>query len=129
MREFIVDLSAAMEVWMEVVATMPNMREWVALNKTVPIEVLALLARDESGHVRAVVAMKRKLPEALQLELARDSDASVRQRLACNAKATKRVLEILANDSEGFVRERPTQRLRGLAKITFTSSCPWSLWG
>ena len=103
---------APVAVWREIIATMPEMKEWVAHNKMVPIEILETLARDTNARVRATVAMKRKLPEAIMLELAQDAEAQVRQRIAYNAKATKRVLELLARDQEGLVRERAAQRLR-----------------
>lgn len=101
---------APVAVWREIIA-MPDMREWVAYNKSVPLEILETLARDERASVRAMVAMKRKLPEALLFELAQDADAQVRQRVVYNAKATKRVLELLARDPEELIRERAVQRL------------------
>ena len=94
---------APIEVWHEIIAAMPDMREWVAHNKNVPLEILEVLACDESSRVRRVVASKRKLPERIQLGLGHDADASVRHSLACNAKITKRLLELLAQDSESFV--------------------------
>ncbi len=103
---------APIHVWYEIIASMPDMREWVAHNKTVPIEILEILARDDSAEVRTVVASKRKLPEIIQFDLGKDADASVRFRLACNAKCTKRVLEILAMDKERFVAERAQKRLQ-----------------
>ena len=103
---------APLIVWQDIISTMPGMREWVATNKTVPIEILEVLAGDVDGRVRSAVAMKRKLPEVLQVVLARDADETVRNRLACNKKATKVVLEILADDSEAFVRERALDRLK-----------------
>jgi hypothetical protein len=110
-------LRAALEeappaVWREVIATMPDMREWVAHNKTVPLEILELLARDADAKVRWTVAGKRKLPAQLQLELAGDLDAGVRHQLACNAKVTKRVLELLVNDAEEFVQQCAVKRLQ-----------------
>ena len=102
---------APMEVWEEIIATTPDMRGWVAHNKTVPLEILEVLARDEDSKVRFTVAMKRKLPEHLQLALARDPDSSVRHRIACNMKATREVLEILSGDSAEFVRDQARQAL------------------
>jgi hypothetical protein len=103
---------APIDVWREVIASMPDMREWVARNKTVPIEILEILAHDESSNVRSVVAGKRKLPENIQLVLGRDVAADVRHSLAWNAKATKRVIELLALDSEGYIRDQAIKRLQ-----------------
>jgi len=98
-------------VWRELVANHPEMREWVAHNKTVPVDILELLHTDSSTEVRCTVARKRKLPERLQQALAADGDASVRHALACNAKVVPAVLQKLANDTETFVRVAALQRL------------------
>ena len=103
--------AAAVGVWRAVIEKYPDMREWVARNKTVPVEVLEELSHDPDSRVRVAVAMKRKLPEALQLVLAGDPDEGVRHRIACNAKATKRVLQMLADDDQSFVRETAIGRL------------------
>ena len=87
-------------VWRAVIADFPDMREWVAHKKTVPVEILEVLSHDPDSRVRFAVAMKRKIPEEVQLVLAGDRDETVRQRIAYNAKATKKVLEILATDVE-----------------------------
>jgi hypothetical protein len=57
-------------VWQELVANYPEMRQWVAHNKTVPVAILELLYTDASPVVRRTVAGKRKLPERLQQALA-----------------------------------------------------------
>lgn len=36
--------SASIEVWRDVISLYPDMHRWVAHNKTVPIEILAILA-------------------------------------------------------------------------------------
>ena len=82
-------------VWRELIETHPDMRFWVAQNKTVPIEILRSLAGDKDSRVRHMVASKRKLPEDLQILLARDPDESVRNALAHNAKLTDEAKEIL----------------------------------
>ena len=103
---------APLDVWQDIISTMPDMKEWVAINKSIPVQILDPLARDADVRVRFAVAMKRKLPEPLQLVLAQDADETVRDRIACNAKATKRVLELLANDTEARIRERALARLK-----------------
>jgi len=98
-------------VWHDIITRYPEMRSWVAHNKTVPIAILDILSTDTDPHVRTVVAMKRKLPEPLQLRLAHDSDSGVRYQLACNAKVTRNTLHILVDDEELFIREKAQQRL------------------
>ncbi|WP_127496779.1 hypothetical protein [Paenibacillus glycanilyticus] len=72
---------APFEVWLEVIKMYPDMREWVAHNKSIPVEIMEILADDVDERVRFNVATKNRLPEHLQLILAKDSDSSVRQRI------------------------------------------------
>jgi len=94
---------APLEVWLDIIARMPDMRFWVAQNKTVPIRVLEQLADDSDTRVRDMVARKRKIPESLQIKLATDTDATVRCALASNANLTPRALAILFDDTDELV--------------------------
>ena len=67
-------------------ARFPDMRKWVAHNKTIPLEILRELATDEDPHVRWMVAAKRKLDRPLFKLLLLDSDYGVIDRLVFNAK-------------------------------------------
>jgi hypothetical protein len=96
---------AALEVWLDIITRMPDMRFWVAQNKTVPISVLEQLAGDPDWRVRDMVARKRKIPESLQIKFATDTDPAVRCALASNANLTPRALAILANDGDKLVSE------------------------
>lgn len=98
-------------VWDDVIESRPDMRAWVAHNKTVPLEILARLAEDDDPAVRSAVAMKRKLSRELFDALAADPDPSVRARVAVNAKVPRRVLETLARDDEPLVADAATERL------------------
>jgi len=100
-------------VWFELIRDFPEMRMWVALNKTVPLSVLEVLSRDSSASVRFAVAGKRKLTTALRKMLAQDSDAGVRARVACNAKCEREILEALAEDQEVTVRTAAADKLKG----------------
>jgi hypothetical protein len=98
-------------VWLDVLEKYPDMRFWVAQNKTVPLGVLRLLASDEDPRVRSMVAMKRTLdPEAFAL-LVRDEDVRVRHRVACNPKAPTEVLHQLSKDVDRYVAAAATERL------------------
>jgi len=70
---------APVDVWREVIEEYPEMRGWVAHNKTVPAEILGLLAEDEDPAVRLRVAMKRQLPIEVAALLADDPDEDVRE--------------------------------------------------
>ena len=96
---------AAMSVWIEVIERYPRMRSWVAHNKTVPLEVLALLVSDPDPDVRSAVADKRKLTVELFRRLASDPDEAVRARVAYNTKAPSELLETMAADPAELVRD------------------------
>lgn len=98
-------------VWMDVLRRFPEMKEWVAHNKTVPLEVLRLLAEDAESGVRAVVAEKRKLSVELFDRLSRDPDEFVRQRIAYNKKTPLEILRRLAIDKSELVRLVAQKRL------------------
>jgi hypothetical protein len=102
---------ATLEIWLEVIEKFPEMKEWVAHNKTVPIEILEILSHDESERVRCSVARKRKIPEKIQQRLCKDADFSVRSEIARNPKAKKNVLQILSEDSENMIKELAIKRL------------------
>lgn len=103
--------AAPVEVWHDVIGRYPHMRAWVAHNKTVPVEVLEILANDSDPDVRATVAMKRKLTPELQLLLAADPDEGVRGRLANNAKTSIEVLKKLADGGSGPAAAAAARRL------------------
>jgi len=98
-------------VWMDVISKFPEMREWVAHNKTVPLNILEILARDTNESVRSTVASKRKLsPELFDL-LSQDKSEAVRERIACNKKVPIHILRRLVNDPTMFVRETALKRI------------------
>lgn len=102
---------APLDVWHELVENYSDMRVWVARNKTVPLEILQILASDADPNVRSAVADKRKATANLLAKLARDSDGSVRLRVATNKKVPSDILEILLEDDWGPVREKANQVL------------------
>ena len=103
---------APLEVWQHVIKQYPEMKKWVAHNKTVPIEILETLSRDPDVEIRSMVAMKRKLTEEMQMRLAEDETYSVRNLLVHNGKATEKVLRKLAEDKEEAIRNRARERLK-----------------
>ena len=89
---------AARGVWLEVIHDFPDYKAWVAHNKTVPVTILRILARDADAQIRFWVAMKRKCPHDVFKRLAFDEDESVRVRIAWNAKTPPDILEMLQKD-------------------------------
>lgn len=101
---------APIEVWLEVIRRFPDMRFWVAQNKTVPVEVLAVLARDPDSRVRSMVAMKNQLTDDLFALLASDQDDSVRVRLAHNKNVPSEILMRLSRDQSAVVSAAARER-------------------
>ena len=95
---------ASVETWTDVIVRFPEMRSWVAHNKTVPLEILKVLAKDTDPAVRAAVANKRKLDKELFEVLSRDPDEVVRQRIAYNKKTPAEIIERLLGDDASFVK-------------------------
>ncbi len=102
---------ASESVWMEVISHYPDMRLWVARNKTVPLTILRVLAGDPDPAVRGGVASKRKLDRELFVKLAGDPDEGVRLSIARNAKVPEDVLTLLCEDPEPYVREVARDKL------------------
>lgn len=104
--------------WLQVIDLYPEMREWVALNKTVPLGVLDRLSLDGDERVRSTVASKRKLTPALVARLARDGQAGVRGAIACNRgrAVTVDVLTALSTDPDPVVSGEARRRLLELVR-------------
>jgi hypothetical protein len=96
---------ASVEVWREIIAVRPDMRTWVAHNKTIPLEILEELSFDSDVAVRCEVAGKRKISEAIAVRLAKDPDEGVRIQLIYNQKLPAAALIVLRDDPSEFVRQ------------------------
>ncbi|MBZ9711821.1 HEAT repeat domain-containing protein [Deinococcus multiflagellatus] len=106
---------ASPEVWTAVMALDPEMKFWVARNKTVPPEVLTRLSSDPDPRVRWMVATRRACPPETLAQLANDPDESVRLRVAYNAKCPPALLVRLASDTEPEVARVARSRLKAQA--------------
>jgi hypothetical protein len=62
-------------VWFEVIDQFPDMRFWVAQNKTVPLAVLELLRHDTDPKVRSMVRAKGTWRRAHPADFKRQGDA------------------------------------------------------
>jgi hypothetical protein len=109
--------SAPIAVWLEIIEQYPEMRKWVAHNKTVPIAILEILAQDLDPQVRSTVAAKRKARESILQQLAQDPHESVRMQVAINAKTPSEILRQLLNDPWEQIVEIVTARLDSPEKI------------
>jgi hypothetical protein len=101
---------APLEVWLEIVHAHPDMRFWVAQNKTVPSAVLDILAVDDDARVRSMVASKRSASRDALMQLAIDPDDGVRHSVARNPSAPDDALTLLADDAWEAIREAVAAR-------------------
>lgn len=93
-----------LEIWLEIIEEFPDARWSVARNKTVPLEVLEILAKDPDERVRWMVVRKRKLTVDILRVLAVDSDETVRADVARHRRADAELLDVLARDHSSYVR-------------------------
>lgn len=110
---------ADLSVWMDVIDRFPDMREWVAYNKSVPQQILDLLATDADDRVRVTVAGKRRLRPETMLQMTRDPDEHVRATLMSNPKVTPEVLAILTTDPSPWIRHQIARRAAEAAGLPF----------
>lgn len=55
---------ASVETWMDVIERYPEMRSWVAHNKTLPLQILEILRHDSDEQVQWVVRSRRSWARA-----------------------------------------------------------------
>jgi len=101
---------APLEVWNAVLDSYPEMHEWVAHNKTIPLELIERLAGSPHVRVRLTIAMKRRTPAGVLAMLARDPDDAVRMAVARHPKAPDEVLQTFQNDPVDAIRQLATSR-------------------
>jgi hypothetical protein len=103
-------------VWLAVIKHHPDLRKWVAHNKTIPMSIVRLLIDDPDPATRRWVAGKRKLDRAMFVALAGDPDEGVRHALTANAKVPPDLLRKLADDPVELVAIDAKQRLERRTK-------------
>lgn len=109
--------NASIDVWISIIKKYPELKHWVIHNKTIQLNILELLARDERPEIRADVARKRKIinTEVFNI-LAKDHDENVRLALANNTNITiDKINSIVMSDidSEWF-RSKIDERKKSL---------------
>jgi hypothetical protein len=97
------DESASDETWLEIIKRFPDMRFWVAVNKTIPAHIMELLASDPDPRVRGHIARKNRASLSILTKLASDPEPSVRHGVIANKKVPLDLLQKLAGDNEPFV--------------------------
>ena len=90
--------TASEEVWIELIEKYPDMRFWVAHNRTIPLRIIKMLSEDKDTNVRCRIADKHTTDPSILLALVHDREASVRMRVALNKKTPAHILRGLLND-------------------------------
>ena len=104
---------APTELWLMILESAPDQASLVAMNKTLPDEVLGWLVTHGDARARHLVAMKRKLPTNVLRQLAQDPDDGVRLAVAQRRNLSPEIVGMLRGDSWAAVRENADRRLLG----------------
>lgn len=104
---------APLDVWMNLVTRHPEYRFAVAYNKTIPDEILHLLARDSDWRVRQGVASKRRCPPDILALLAADENESISSTVASHPNTPPEALLALVNHPWEAIREKVARRIEG----------------
>lgn len=98
--------TAELSVWLDIIYKYPEMKVWVARNRTVPPEIIRLLAKDNDPLVRGSISRKYPLEDDLYHDLSRDIDEGIRAGLTYNKKIPIDILKYMSeNDPSEFVKE------------------------
>lgn len=98
---------APISVWLNIIKKYPEMRVWVARNRTIPKKIVDLLSRDPDPLVRDAICSKYPLDIGLYILLSKDVDEGVRSRLTYNKELPLSILkEMPENDPGEFVRNQ-----------------------
>lgn len=92
---------ASDRIWHDIIKNYPEMRFWVAHNRTIRANIVEVLAKDDDSRVRYRIATNRclnKLPQILE-QLASDVDDSVRLAVVRHKATPKSILQKMKNDS------------------------------
>lgn len=103
---------ASEEVWLEVIQKYPEMRTWVAHNKTVPRKILEILSEDIDVEVRRTVASRRSASEEILYKLSSDTSELVRLTVLRNPNVSKKILQKLLSDTKKYVVDEASEALK-----------------
>jgi hypothetical protein len=102
---------APIAVWIELIEKHEDLRFWVANNRTVPIDVLRILVKDNDWRVRDRVASKNSCPPELLELLSSDGHDAVASTVAGHPNTPTRALHRLAEHPWAQVREKAIGQL------------------
>ncbi len=97
---------ADINIWYEIIQRYPEYKTWIIHNKTIPLEILELLAKDRDPKIRGDVARKRKINDTIFHLLSMDDDENVRYGLMCNTKLTIEKKKSIKVDDSTWLKKK-----------------------
>ncbi|MCU6243899.1 hypothetical protein [Enterobacter asburiae] len=98
---------APISVWLDLINEYPEMRVWVARNRTIPKKIVDMLSKDPDPFVRDAICSKYPLDIELYVLFSKDMDEGVRSRLTYNKNIPLSVLKDMSeNDPSEFVKSQ-----------------------
>jgi hypothetical protein len=98
-------------VWIDTIKQFPEFKIWVIHNKTIPIDILEILAADIDSKVREAVALKRKINNKIFNLLSCDKDENVRCALLCNTKLSKDMKKQVKIEGSAWLKQVLNEQL------------------
>ncbi|WP_157632081.1 hypothetical protein [Variovorax sp. CF313] len=89
---------ASLDVWKDLIFNFKSHQIDVAQNRTIPSEVMRILAAQGDEVVRSILAEKRRLPPDLFDLLSKDPSSLVRKKVAANKKTSIDIVRGLVDD-------------------------------
>lgn len=104
---------ATHETWLELIENYPDMKIWVARNRTISVDIMRILSDDKDAIVRSAIASKHTLPQDLFIKLAQDKEETVRNTIVFNKKTPLNILQkISKEDPSEFIRNQALEKIR-----------------
>jgi hypothetical protein len=105
--------SAPTSVWWNLIQEHPQMRVWVARNRTIPKEIIYHLSEDDDPIVRDAICSKYPLDMDIYILLSRDLDEGIRARLTYNKGLPLAILKDMSEkDPSDFVRNQALEKYK-----------------
>jgi len=89
---------ASLDVWTDLIFNFKSHQIDVAQNRTIPSEIMRILAAQGDEVVRSILAEKRRLPPDLFDLLSKDPSSLVRKKVAANKKTSIDIVRSLVDD-------------------------------
>lgn len=100
-----------------IIESHPDLKQWVVLNKKVPVQILDELSRDGDENIRHWVACKNSITPEIAQRFLSDPSPMVRIRLLYNKKVPIPIKMLLLEDEDEWVVEQARERLTSMGYL------------